>query len=150
MKRDCASGYSAIELMIALALISILAAIAYPSFTSYTASFRVQVAGREAYSALQEARQQAITRGRRVRFLVVGADSYQLQWEDGAVWRTIRGPIRLEGGMQLTSSGGTLTFLPRGTVSPLSTVTVTDPTSPEHSVVLTVPITGLVRAHGGG
>jgi hypothetical protein len=52
--------------------------------------------------------------------------------------------------MQLTSSGGTLTFLPRGTVSPLSTVTVTDPTSPEHSVVLTVPITGLVRAHGGG
>ena len=30
------------------------------------------------------------------------------------------------------------------------TVTVTDPTAPEHSVVLTVTITGLVRAHGGG
>ncbi len=143
-------GFSVVELVITIGLISILAAIAYPSFATYTAPFRVQAAGREVYSALQDARQQAVTRGRRVRFQVVGADSYTLQWEDGAVWRTIRGPIRLEGGMGLTSSGGDLTFLPRGTVTPLSTVTVSDPQRADHPVVLTVPITGLIRARQGG
>jgi prepilin-type N-terminal cleavage/methylation domain-containing protein len=142
-------GFSVVELVIAISLIAILAAIAYPSFTAYTAPFRVQAAGREVYSALQDARQQAVTRGRRVRFQVVGADSYTLQWEDGAQWRTIRGPIRLEGGMGLTSSGGTLTFLPRGTVTPLSTITVSDPQRADHPVVLTVPITGLIRARQG-
>jgi prepilin-type N-terminal cleavage/methylation domain-containing protein len=143
-------GYTVVELAIAIGLISILAAIAYPSFVSYTAPFRVQAAGREAYSALQDARQQAVTRGRRVRFQVVGTDSYRLQWEDAGVWKTIRGPIQLEGGMTLTSSGGDLTFLPRGTVTPLSTVTVTDPQRPDHPVVMTIPITGLIRARQGG
>jgi hypothetical protein len=109
----------------------------------------VQAAGREVYAGLQEARQQAVARGRRVRFQVVGADGYQLQWEDGAGWRTIRGPIRLEDGMALSSSGGDLTFLPRGTVTPLSTVRVTDPRRPQHPVVFTVAITGLVRAREG-
>jgi prepilin-type N-terminal cleavage/methylation domain-containing protein len=144
------SGYSAVELLIAVALVSILAAIAYPSFTTYMRSFRVQAAGREVYSALQDARQQAITRGRRVRFQVVAGDSYTLQWEDGTIWRTIRGPIPLEGGAELTSSGGDLTFLPRGTVSPLSTITVSDSENPDHPMVLTIPITGLIRVQQGG
>jgi Tfp pilus assembly protein FimT len=150
VKNRSGNGYSVVELTIAIGLIAILAAVAYPSFATYTSSFRVQAAGREAYSALQDARQQAVTRGRRVRFQIVGADSYRLQWEDAGVWKTIRGPIRLEGGMTLTSSGGDLTFLPRGTVAPLSTVTVTDPQRPDHPVVMTVPITGLIRARQGG
>jgi type II secretory pathway pseudopilin PulG len=150
VKTRSRNGYSVVELCITIGVIAILAGIAYPSFAAYTAPFRVQAAGREAYSALQDARQQAVTRGRRVRFQVVGADSYRLQWEDGVVWRTIRGPIRLEGGMTLASTGGDLTFLPRGTVSPLSTVTITDPQRPDYPVVLTVPITGLIRARQGG
>ena len=150
MNNTLRRGYTVVELAIAIGLISILAAIAYPSFVTYTAPFRVQAAGREAYSALQDARQQAVTRGRRVRFQVVGTDSYRLQWENAGVWTTIRGPIKLEGGMTLTSSGGDLTFLPRGTVTPLSTVTVTDPTRPDHPVVMTIPITGLIRARQGG
>lgn len=145
MKIRSARGFSVVELVIATGLVSILGAIAYPSLAGYSVPFRVQGAGREVYSALQDARQQAVTRGRRVRFLVVGSDSYTLQWDDAGLWRTIRGPIRLERDVQLVSSGGTMTFQPRGTVSPLSTLTVSDVNDPQHDLAITVPITGLIR-----
>jgi type IV fimbrial biogenesis protein FimT len=142
-------GFSALELMIAISLVAILAAVAFPRFASLTAPFRVQSAGHEVYSALQELRQEAIKRGTRTRFQVVGSDSYTLQWEDGASWRTIRGPIRLESGTGLTSTGGDLTYRPNGTVSPLSTLTVSDVTKPERHFDLDVTVTGLVRIQQG-
>jgi prepilin-type N-terminal cleavage/methylation domain-containing protein len=150
VKRLSRSGFSLIELVIVIGLVSILGAIAYPSFASYSAPFRVQSAGREVYGALQDVRQQAIARGCRTRFQVVGTDGYTLEWEDDGVWRTIRGPLRLEPGVQLASSAGDMVFQPRGTVSPLSTITVSDVEHPEHSLSLTVPITGLVRIRAGG
>jgi prepilin-type N-terminal cleavage/methylation domain-containing protein len=144
------SGFTILELIIAIGLVSILATIVYPSFTAYTAPFRAQAAGREVYSALQDVRQQAITRGKRTRFQVIDGNSYTLQWQDGLTWRTIRGPMRLDSGVTLSSTGGDLTFQPRGTVSPLSTLTIADSNHPEHRLVLTVPITGLVRLREGG
>jgi prepilin-type N-terminal cleavage/methylation domain-containing protein len=143
-------GFTALELMIALVLVAILAAVSWPSFARITTPFRVQSAGREVYSALQEARQQAIARSRRTRFQVVGAQSYTLQWDDAGTWRTIRGPIDLEKGVQLTSSGGDLIFHPRGTVFPLSTMTISDQTDPVHRLVVTATVTGLIRLTKGG
>lgn len=145
MTRRPEAGYSLFEVSFAIGLIAILAAVAYPSFASYGAPFRVQSAGREVYAALQEVRQQAITRGTRTRFQVVAGNAYMLQWEDAGTWRTIRGPIQLEEKTQLTSTGGTLTFQPRGTVSPMSTLRISDVERPEHQLIITVPITGLVR-----
>jgi Tfp pilus assembly protein FimT len=136
--------------ILAICLIGVMAAVALPSFASSTVPFRVQSAGREVYGALQEVRQQAITRGKRTRFLVVGTDSYTLQWEDDGTWRTLRGPMQLEQGVSLVSSGGDLTFLPRGTVSPLSTLTISDTEDSNHRLVVSVPITGLVRILEGG
>ena len=149
MQRRSAAGFTVLELVTVISLIAILGAIAFPSFASQTATFRVQSAGREVYSALQVVRQEAIMRGTRTRFQVIGSDSYTLQWLDGATWRTIRGPIRLESSIQLTSTGGDLTFRPNGTVSPLSTLTVSDATKRERVFVLTVTVTGLVRIHQG-
>ncbi len=148
MQIRSAAGFSLVELIITVGMVSILGAIAYPSLAGYAAPFRVQGAGREVYSALQDARQQAVTRGRRVRFQVVGSDSYTLQWDSLGTWRTIRGPLRLKRDVTLVSTGGTLTFQPRGTVSPLSTLTVADANDPEHDLAITVPITGLVRIRG--
>lgn len=150
MTRNARAGYSLVELMIAIVLVAILAAIAFPSFASYSAPFRVQSAGREVYSALQEVRQQAITRGKRTRFQVVGTDSYTLQYDSTGTWITIRGPIQLEKKVNLASTGGDLTFQPRGTVSPMSTLTVSDVTKPEHDMTISVPITGLIRIRTGG
>ena len=48
------------------------------------------------------------------------------------------------------STGGDVTFLPRGTASPLTTITVSDTEQPDHDMVITVPITGLVRIRTGG
>ena len=145
-----ASGFTVIELVLALGLVAVLAAVAFPSFANQSAPFRVQAAGREVYAALQDVRQQAITRGARTRFRIVGADAYQLEWDDAGTWRTIRGPLGLEGDVRLVSSGGDLVFQPRGTVSPLSTLTVSDMTNPEHRMVISVPITGLIRIRQGG
>lgn len=150
MKRHSSDGYSVVELVIVVSLVAILGMISFPAFASYSVPFRVQSAGREVYSALQDVRQQAITRGARTRFLPVGSDSYTLQWDSTGTWRTIRGPIQLEGNVRLSSSGGDLTFQPRGTVSPLSTITVSDMNLPQHDLVMTVPITGLIRVRDAG
>jgi type IV fimbrial biogenesis protein FimT len=150
VQRRFRPGFSVIELVIGIGLVAILAAIAFPSLANLSAPFRVQSAGREVYSALQEVRQQAIARGRPTRFLIVGTNSYTLQWDDGTQWQTLRGPMQLEKDVQLVSTGGNLTFLPRGTVTPFSTLTISDPLHPEHRLVITVPITGLVRIRAGG
>ena len=143
------AGFSVTELVIACAVVGILAAVALPSFRGYSAPFRVSAAGREVYGALQEVRQQAVTRGVRTRFQVNGQDSYTLQWDDGGTWRTIRGPMRLDN-VRLVSSGGTVVFQPRGTAAPLTTITVSDPANSEHNMVMSVPITGLIRIREGG
>ncbi|MBA2565816.1 MAG: GspH/FimT family pseudopilin [Gemmatimonadetes bacterium] len=150
MQHSRIAGFSLFEMLVAIGLIGILAAIAFPSFAAYTTPFRVQSAGREVYSALQDVRQQSITRGRRTRFQISGQDSYTLLWEDGNTWRTIRGPLKLDKDVRVVSSGGDLTFQPRGTVSPMTTLTISDSTNPEHRLVISVPITGLIRIREGG
>lgn len=144
------AGFSLFELILAVGLMGILVVLVMPSMADFSAPFRVQAGGREVYSALQEVRQQAITRGQRTRFQVVGSDSYSLQWDSAGTWVTIRGPMRLEKEVVLTSTGGNLIFQPRGIVSPASTLTISDPVNPEHRLVITVPITGLVRIRAGG
>lgn len=147
---DRRAGFTLVELLLALSMVAILAAVALPSFRGFSTPFQVQSAGREVYAALQETRQQAVMRGRRTRFQLTTPTSYTLQWDDAGTWTTIRGPIGLEAGVQASSSGGTLTFQPRGTVSPLSTITISSISDPQHRMVITVPITGLVRIREGG
>lgn len=143
-------GFTLVELLLALSMVAILAAVALPSFRGFSTPFQVQSVGREVYAALQETRQQAVMRGRRTRFRLTTPTSYTLQWDNGGVWTTIRGPISLEPGVQAASSGGDLTFQPRGTVTPLSTITITSIPDPQHRMVITIPITGLVRIREGG
>jgi prepilin-type N-terminal cleavage/methylation domain-containing protein len=143
-------GFSLLELIVAIGLMGVLVVLVTPSLADFSAPFRVQSGGREIYSALQEVRQQAITRGRRTRFQVIGSDSYALQWDSAGTWTTLRGPLRLEPDVRLSSTGGDLIFQPRGIVSPASTLTVTDPASSTHRLEITVPITGLVRIRAGG
>jgi prepilin-type N-terminal cleavage/methylation domain-containing protein len=149
-ERRCNTGFSLVEMLLAIAMVSILGAVALPSLAKDAAPFRAQAAGREVYAALQEGRQQAITRSTSTRFRVVDDSSYLLEWNDAGTWRTIRGPMPLDPNVRLVSSAGDLTFGPRGTLAPASMLTVSDVQHPEHSLVLDIVATGLIRIQKGG
>lgn len=59
-------GFTLIELMIVVALVAIIAAIGYPSFTEFTASQRVRAAASALYDSLLLARSEAVKRNTKV------------------------------------------------------------------------------------
>ena len=61
-----ASGFTAIELMVVVAIVAILTALAAPSFATMVESWRVRQATEHLQSTLYYARSEAITRGGRV------------------------------------------------------------------------------------
>ncbi len=63
-----ASGFTMVELMVTIAILAILAAIAFPSFTSLINSNRLAGASNELIGAFQFARGEAIRRNRTITF----------------------------------------------------------------------------------
>jgi type IV fimbrial biogenesis protein FimT len=57
------SGFSLLELMVALAIVAILAAIAFPSFTTMISDNRMLTSAQDITNSLQFARSEAIKRG---------------------------------------------------------------------------------------
>jgi prepilin-type N-terminal cleavage/methylation domain-containing protein len=64
-------GYTLLEMMLVLALIVLLAAMAYPSIDSMYADLKVQAAADEVRAQFVQARTQAVNEGRPYRFSVV-------------------------------------------------------------------------------
>lgn len=64
--RHFVTGFSAIELMVVVSIISILAALAAPSFTPLIENWRVREASEQLQSTLYYARSEAIKRGGQV------------------------------------------------------------------------------------
>jgi prepilin-type N-terminal cleavage/methylation domain-containing protein len=73
-------GFTLIELLVVIALTGILAAIVYPSFSSWLISLRYKEAARDVASVLRDARARAIATNfqHRVKF-VAGADTPQTE-----------------------------------------------------------------------
>ena len=63
-----ASGFTAIELMVVVAIVAILTALAAPSFATMVESWRVRLATEHLQSTLYYARSEAIKRGGRVAY----------------------------------------------------------------------------------
>jgi len=119
--RIASAGYSVVELVILVFVISILSAMSFPMYLSYSRAQETDGAARTIVVALNHARQLAITRGisysvetqttpnNRMRSTcVVGPQCPTSPWTgagtDGAGWRTLENASRIVLGPTITFS----------------------------------------------
>lgn len=84
-----AAGFSVIELMVALAIMSLLMGVAVPAFNGMVASQRVKTVTTDFHTSLLQARSEAVKRNRTVRIRPPAGSS---DWGDGWV---IPNPVTL-------------------------------------------------------
>ena len=123
MKRTCIpTGFSLIELMIVIALISIVSAIAVPMWQRYAANTNLKTAAREVMADLSNAKQQAVEENLdvyRLTFNVAG-NNYALSRTDTGVTLWTKSLASFGNGINIVNvsfSGGVVSFHKRGTVS---------------------------------
>lgn len=122
MKRHACRGFTLVELMVALALLSILAAIALPAFDSFTLSNRLRNYANDFAAAARLARSEALKRNAPVR-LCMSADGATCtnsgSWEQGwlvvtAADEVVRAWPAAVSGYRVTSATNLLTFQANG------------------------------------
>jgi type IV fimbrial biogenesis protein FimU len=116
-------GFTLIELIVAVAIVGIFAAIAVPNFTSMIHKNRVLSAANELYDLLQYSRGEAVTRG--VKIAVSAPGSVNTAWNSNVsvtavttnqVLRQI-GAGGFQDGVVITTAVGIITFSPTGTTA---------------------------------
>lgn len=159
-------GFTLIELMVTVAVLTLLAAIATPSMITLVNSNRLASTSGELASALQLARSEAIRRSARVR--ICGSND-GVNCTNGTAWAgwAIRGrdntlgvdqPIRggmMPAGTQLSGPAGGIQYNTAGLINAQQTLTVCVPTTrpADNQRILTVWVSGSVRTdrgNGGG
>lgn len=105
-------GFTLIELMVAIAILSLLLMFAAPSYQQWIANSRLRNAAESIQNGLQKARAQAVINNAQVRF-VLGANS---AWTVGCVTTTATCPAILEDhkASDGASSATTINALPNG------------------------------------
>lgn len=138
-------GFNLIELMTAIAVFGILAAIAIPSFLSFQPSLRLNGGAREVMSKLRWARAQAVEKNATYvvdfpndhSIRVFKDDNLNSTWDNGETTQTF--DIQTDyTGVTFTVSGSNPQFTGRGTASGATTITVTN-TSGSKQVSVTAP-----------
>lgn len=77
MQRKTNKGFTVAELMIVLVIIGVLASISTPYFLEYLKNQRLNGATRELYSALMNARMQAVSENRKIIVEIVSNHQYR-------------------------------------------------------------------------
>jgi len=142
-------GFTLIELMITVAIASLLLTMAVPSFNTMTKNNRLTSNVNQLVAALNLARSEAITR--RATIDVVATDSTNAANEWGQGWSvgvnggaTLRIFEALKGGTTLDSSGGigTVQYLSNGRASVADVFTLCDDRTGETGRQITILVTG--------
>lgn len=141
-------GFTLVELMIVLAIGSILMSMAIPSFTSTIKNNRLTTQANELISSLNYARSEAIRRGASV---TLNSTSTNTNWHSG--WTiddnttaTIRNHEAFDGNSTLVAGGSvnSVTYLGTGFISGSSTITYTlcDDRTGETGRTISISLTG--------
>jgi prepilin-type N-terminal cleavage/methylation domain-containing protein len=130
-------GFSLAEILVAVSIFSILAAIAVPQFVAFRPKSRLNGATRQIYSELMWARSKAVDEN---SAFVVTFPTNQTMQIAGSTTKTVN--LQLEySDVTLTSSASTITFSSRGTANVAPTITLTNAGGTK---TVTVRITGTV------
>ena len=131
----CDRGFTVAEMLIAVVIFGVLAAIAVPQFISFRPTSRLNGAARQVYSELMWARSKAVSEN---SAYVVTFPTNQTMQISGSTTKTVS--IQTEySDVTLTSSASTITFSSRGTADVAPTITLTNSGG---SKTVTVRITG--------
>ncbi len=131
---DC-RGFSLAEILVAIGIFAILAAIAAPQFVAFRPKNRLNGAARQIYSELMWARSKAVNDN---SSYVVTFPTNQTMQIAGSTTKTVN--IQTEySDVTLTSTASTITFSSRGTTDVAPTITLTNPGGTKS---VTIRITG--------
>ena len=135
-------GWSLAELLVVIAVIAILSAVAIPLFISYLQSSNVRAGAQEMRTAMNRAKQLAITCRQGVTVQVPAGGGYQLVAQGpcpnpplvipatgtfwtGTQWAAAAVTLRLQNDVVLTVSAGPPVFTPLGGAAPAGQLRVT-------------------------
>ena len=141
-----ASGFTLLELIVAIGIASVVMGIAVPSFMTWLPTLRLSSGTRQVATDLQVSRMKAISQNTkfRITFGTLPSTSYQLEKDSNnngtyeLPGELDSGPFSLPDGITVTAVSATAEFQPRGTASAASTITVRNGNNETKSVQVAV------------
>lgn len=132
------SGFTVLELMVAIGIAMVVLAIAVPSFITWLPTLRLSSAARQVATDLQVARMKAISQNTKYRMNFVTTTSYRIEKYDGTVFNAESGPFALPDGITTTAGALASEFQPRGTANTTTTVTLQNVSNATKTVQIAV------------
>ncbi len=138
-------GFTLLEVLVALALVTILAAFSIPRWGTLLPTYRLRSAARQLRSNLSRIKMRAVSETARFR-LVFLASKFSVERHDGTTYQPIGEDRSLPKGIDIRSTTrSSLGFTPRGTATPGTGGTVKLCNSKDSGANVVVSSTGRIR-----
>jgi len=138
-------GFTLLEVLVALALVTILAAFSIPRWGTLLPTYRLRSAARQLRSDLSRIKMRAVSETARFR-LVFLASKYTVERHDSTTYQPIGEDRSLPKGIDIRSTTrSSLGFTPRGTATPGTGGTVKLCNSKDSGANVVVSSTGRIR-----